>query len=142
MIALDSSLLIYAHRSSVPEHRAAMRAIEQAAAGPNGWGIPFPCVAEFWAVVTHPASSGRPSKPSEAEAFLDNLVAAGAKILYSRAGAMARLCKLAVRLDVQGARIFDLQIGLTCREAGVQEIWSHDQNFIAVPGLVVSDPLN
>ena len=113
MIALDTNLLIYAHRSSVPEHRAAIRAIEQAAAGANGWAIPFPCVAEFWAVVTHPASSGRPSKPREAEAFLENLAAAGAKILYPRAGVMARLCKLAVRLDVQGARIFDLQIGLT-----------------------------
>jgi uncharacterized protein len=142
MIALDTNLLIYAHRSSVPEHRAAMRAIEQAAADPDGWGIPFPCVAEFWAVVTHPASSGRPSKPREAEAFLKSLVAAGAKILYSREGAMARLSTLAVRLDVQGPRIFDLQIGLACQEAGAREIWSHDRNFIAVPGLLVTDPLN
>lgn len=141
MIALDTNILIYAHRAAVPEHRAAVRAIELAADGPLGWAIPFPCIAEFWAVVTHPAASGRPSKPREAEGFLDNLVAAGAKILYPRSGAMARLCKLAVRLDVQGARFFDLQIGLTCQEAGAREIWSHDHNFIAVPGLVVNDPL-
>ncbi len=141
MIALDTNILIYAHRSAVPEHRAAMRAIEQAAAAPAGWGIAFPCIAEFWAVVTHPASSGRPSRPREAQAFLDNLVAAGAKILYPRNGAMARLCKLAAQLDVQGARIFDLQIALTCLEAGAREIWSHDGNFIAVPGLAVVDPL-
>jgi len=31
MIALDSNILIYAHRSGVPEHRAAMRAIEDVA---------------------------------------------------------------------------------------------------------------
>jgi predicted nucleic acid-binding protein len=142
MIALDTNLLIYAHRSSVPEHRAAIRAIEQAAAGANGWAVPFPCIAEFWAVVTHPASLGRPSTPRETERFLDNLVAAGAKILYPRTGAMARLSKLAVRLDVQGARIFDLQIGLICQEAGATEIWSHDRNFIAVPGLVVNYPLD
>ncbi len=141
MIALDTNLLIYAHRSSVPEHRAAMRAIEQAAKNANGWAIPFPCVAEFWAVVTHPASLGRPSKPREAQAILDSQSAAGAKILYPHGVAMARLCKLAERLDVQGARIFDLQIGLTCQEAGAREIWSHDQNFIAIPGLVVNDPL-
>ena len=141
MIALDTNLLIYAHRSSVPEHRAAMRAIEQAAAGTDGWAIPFPCIAEFWAVVTHPASAGRPSKPREAEAFIESLTVAGAKILYTRAGAATRLAKLAVRLDVQGARIFDLQIGLTCQEAGAGEIWSHDQNFIAIPGLILRDPL-
>jgi hypothetical protein len=100
MIALDTNLLIYAHRSAVPEHRTAMRAIERAAANPTGWCIAFPCVAEFWAVVTHPASSGRPSRPREAQAFLDRLVDAGTKILYPRNGAIARLCKLAVQLDV------------------------------------------
>ena len=142
MIALDSNILIYAHRSGVPEHRAAMRAIEDVAGHEGGWGIAFPCIAEFWAVVTHPASSGRPSKPHEADSFLDNLAAAGAKILYPRTGAMARLTKLAVRLDVRGPRIFDLQIGMTCQEAGAREIWSHDHNFIAVPGLVVNDPLD
>jgi predicted nucleic acid-binding protein len=142
MIALDSNILIYAHRSGVLEHRAAMRAIEDVAGRAGGWGVAFPCIAEFWAVVTHPASSGRPSRPREAESFLDNLVAAGAKILYPRTGAMARLSKLAVRLDVRGPRIFDLQIGLTCQEAGAREIWSHDHNFIGVPGLVVNDPLD
>jgi predicted nucleic acid-binding protein len=141
MIALDTNILIYAHRSSVPQHRAAMRAIEEVAGGIRGWGIPFPCIAEFWAVVTHPASSGRPSRPREAQMFLENLVDAGAKVLYPRNGTMARLSKLAVELNVRGARIFDLQIGLTCQEAGAREIWSHDRSFIAVPGMVINDPL-
>lgn len=142
MIALDSNILIYAHRSGVPEHRAAIRAIEDVAGHAGGWGIAFPCIAEFWAVVTHPASSGRPSTPHEAQSFLDNLVAAGAKILYPRTGAVARLSKLAVRLEVRGPRIFDLLIGLTCQEDGAREIWSHDRNFVTVPGLVVNDPLD
>ena len=141
MIALDTNILVYAHRAGVPEHGAAKRLIEEVAESSGGWCIPFPCVAEFWAVVTHPASTGRPSRPREARQFLDNLVAAGAKILYPRTGAMDRLVELAVRLDVQGARIFDLQIGLICQDSGAREIWSHDRNFIAVPGLVVTDPL-
>jgi len=141
MIALDTNILVYAHRSGVPEHRAAMRSIEELAGSTGDWCIPFPCVAEFWAVVTHPASTGRPSRPREVRQFLDNLIAAGAKILYPRNGAMERLTELAIRLDVQGARIFDLQIGLICHDAGTREIWSHDRNFIAVPGLVVTDPL-
>lgn len=141
MIALDTNILVYAHRAGVPEHRAAKRSIEELAGSAGGWGIPLSCVAEFWAVVTHPASAGRPSRPREARQFLDNLVVAGAKILYPRTGAMELLLEMAVQLDVQGARIFDLQIGLICQDAGAREIWSHDRNFIAVPGLVVSDPL-
>lgn len=54
---------------------------------------------------------------------------------------MERFFELAVRLDVQRARVFDLQIGVLCQEAGARELWSHDRNFIAVPGLVVKDPL-
>jgi len=142
MIALDTNLLIYAHRARVPEHRPAMTAIEQAAGNAGGWSIAYPCIAEFWAVVTHPASAGRPSRPEEAQNFLNNLVAAGAQILYPRPGAMARILNLAVQLDVRGPRIFDLQIGLTCQEAGVRTIWSHDHNFVAVPRLAVHDPLD
>ena len=141
MIALDTNILVYAHRAGVPEHGAAKRSIEDVARRPGGWCIPFPCIGEFWAVVTHPASTGRPSRPREARQFLNNLVAAGAKILYPRNGAMERLVELAVRLDVQGPRIFDLQIGLICQDAGAREIRSHDRNFIAVPGLAVNDPL-
>jgi predicted nucleic acid-binding protein len=141
MIALDTNILVYAHRAGVPEHRAAKRSIEEAVESAGGWCIPFPCVVEYWAVVTHPTSTGRPSRPREARQFVNNLVAAGAKILYSRTGATERFFELAVRLGVQGARVFDLQIGLLCQDAGGRDIWSHDRNFIAVPGLVVKDPL-
>jgi len=141
MIALDTNILIYAPLAGVHEQYGVQRSVEEAAGSSGGWCIPLPCVAEFWAVVTHPASTGRPSRPREARQFLDNLLAAGARILYPRTGATERLVELAVRLDVQGARIFDLQIGLICQDAGAREIWSHDRNFIAVPGLVVNDPL-
>jgi predicted nucleic acid-binding protein len=125
MIALDTNILIYAHRTGgVPEHRAAKRLIEELAESTGGWCIPFPCVAEFWAVVTHPAFTGRPSRPREARQFLNNLVTAGAKILYPRMGAMEHLAELAVRLDVQGARIFDLQIGLICQDSGALDLES------------------
>lgn len=33
------------------------------------------------------------------------------------------------------------QIGLICREAGATELWTHDRDFVALPGLKVFDPL-
>ena len=64
MIAVDTNLLVYAHRSGLPEHRQAQRAVEKACGNPTGWAIPVFCAAEFWAVVTHrfrlpPAIAGR-----------------------------------------------------------------------------------
>jgi predicted nucleic acid-binding protein len=61
MIAVDTNLLVYAHRARTREHAAARRAIERAAAHAAGWGLPLPVLAEFWAVVTHPSAAGRPS---------------------------------------------------------------------------------
>lgn len=48
MIAVDTNLLVYAHRSAVPEHARARRAIENAVDDPHGWGISIANVAEFW----------------------------------------------------------------------------------------------
>lgn len=134
MIALDTNLLVYAHRSATPEHKNARALIERAAAA-GGWGIAAPVVAEFWGVVTHPAASGRPSKPSEARRFLEALADAGAEVWSPGTGFGLRLAQMAGDLDVRGNRILDLQIALCSFEGGARELWSHDARFVTVPGL-------
>jgi toxin-antitoxin system PIN domain toxin len=142
MIALDTNLLVYAHRASVPEHRAARRAIEAAAGDSRGWGITLPSIAEFWSIVTHPSSAGGPSTPQQAQAFLGALTReAGSRVWLAPEGSPERLLHLAAALRVQGPRIFDLQIALTAFENGATEIWTHDRGFLALPGLLVRDPL-
>ena len=142
MIAIDTSLLVYAHRAGSDEHGAARRAIERAAGAREGWGVALGSVTEFWSVVTHPRMPGRPSTPEEAAAFLDVLVReAGAAVWSPGEGFESRLVPLASRMGVRGARIFDLQIGLTALEGGAREIWTHDGGFVPVPGLRVRDPL-
>ena len=117
------------------------RAIEKACGKPKGWAIPVFCAAEFWAVVTHPSGSPRPSQAEEARGFLAELSAAGAKVLYPRDGFMERLAQLATDLKIQGPRIFDLQIALVSFEGGASEIWTHDRRFVSLPGLPARDPL-
>ncbi len=142
MIALDTNLLIYAHRGGVPESPAARRAIHKASNDARGWGIALPCIAEFWSVVTHPASVGGPSTARQARDFLRALlVEAGAQLWLPREGFWERLVQAAADLRVQGSRIFDLQIALTAFENGASEIWTHDLNFAAFPGMLVHDPL-
>ena len=140
MIAIDTNLLVYAHRARVPEHRAARRAIEQAAAS-DGWGIAAPSVPEFWAVVTHPEAAGRPSSPAQASGFIRALTAAGAEIWLPGPGFADRLLQVAGDLGVSGPRVFDLQIALVAFEGGATELWTHDKAFVKIPGLAVRDPL-
>jgi hypothetical protein len=142
VIAVDTNLLVYAHRAGCPEHQAARRAIEEAATDAGGWGIPSPCVFEFWSVVTHPSSIGGGSSPASARGFIESLIeTAGATILPPPPALAPRCLQIAEQLDVRGPRIFDLQISLTALDAGVTEIWTHDSGFIGLPGLKVLDPL-
>jgi toxin-antitoxin system PIN domain toxin len=142
VIAIDTNLLVYAHRSAVPEHGGARRAIESAAADGRGWGTTVANVAEFWSVVTHPAASGRPSRPREAAAFLGALTRDLAMQLWlPGAGFGERLMRTAQDLEVAGARVFDVQVGLVALENGAQEIWTHDSSFVRLRGLRVRDPL-
>jgi hypothetical protein len=141
VIAVDTNLLIYAHRRAAPEHLAARRAIQRAAASELGWGIALGCLTEFWSIVTHPAV-GRPSTSAEAFAYLSALFRSGGAALWlPAAGFERRLLHQAVQLDVRGPRVFDLQIALTAIDNGAREIWTHDQGFLTVPGLTVHDPL-
>ena len=142
LIAVDTNILVYAHRAALPEHGAARRAVERASRDPRGWGIPLPCLAEFWSVVTHPESRGRPTRAGQARRFLEALmVDGGAAVWMPKEGFVERLLQMAAALRVQGVRIFDLQIGLTAFDNGAAEIWTHDRRFATFPGLRVHDPL-
>ncbi len=108
----------------------------------RGWGIPLPCIAEFWSVVTHPASSGGPSSARSVSEFLKELIqSAGGIIWLPREAFWEHLVRAAADLRVQGARIFDLQIALTAFQNGATEIWTHDAGFVSLPGLTLHDPL-
>ncbi len=142
MIAVDTNLLVYAHRATVPEHPSAQAALERASRDRRGWGTTASCVAEFWSVVTHARAAGRPSKPDEARRFLRSLVDEGGLELWSPGpGFGARLLQMAAELEISGPRIFDLQIALTAFDSGATEIWSHDRSFASFPGLRTRDPL-
>jgi len=54
LIAVDTNILVYAHREDSPFHDAAFERIAELAEGPATWSIPWPCVHEFLAIVTHP----------------------------------------------------------------------------------------
>lgn len=142
MLALDTNLLVCAHRAGSSWHQAAGRALFRASRSPGGWGIAFPVVGEFWKIVTHSKCEGGPSSPEEAANFLYGLFDAGAVCWHPGPGTHHRLLEEAVARKVGGTGIFDLQIALICREHGARQIWSQDRQFPAIPGLAVVNPLD
>ena len=54
MIAVDTNILVYAHRRDSAFHERARDCVKSLAEGPNGWAIPWQCVHEFLSIVTSP----------------------------------------------------------------------------------------
>ena len=141
MIALDTNLLVYAHLLHTPEHHLAQQAIERAVAL-NRCGIAYPSLCEFWSVVTTVRPGKTASSLQQAKSFIELLIQDGPlKIWYPTIGFHQRLMEAAQRFEVHGVKIFDLQIALLVLENKATEIWSHDRNFMVLPGLRVHDPL-
>jgi predicted nucleic acid-binding protein len=55
LIAVDTNVLVYAHRIESEFCQPAAAAIRRLPESPEQWAIPWPCLHEFLAVVTHPA---------------------------------------------------------------------------------------
>ena len=54
MIAVDTNLLVYAHRAESEWHDRADACLRELAEGRAPWAIPWPCIHEFLAISTHP----------------------------------------------------------------------------------------
>jgi toxin-antitoxin system PIN domain toxin len=142
MIAVDTNVLIYAHREDSEFHAAAMESVEWLRRHPAPWAIPWPCVHEFIAIATHPGIYRPASTLAEALGFLDALLASRPLQLLSESpGYFEKLREIAVAARLKGARVHDARIAALCMHHGVRELWSADRDFSAFPQLTVRNPL-
>ncbi len=142
MIAVDSNLLIYAHKQGSPFHGAAARVIDSLRHQPAPWAIPWPCVHEFIGIATHPDIYKPASTLSEALGFVDALLASPPlHLLTESPGYLEKLREISTAAKLKGPRIHDARIVALCLHHGVRELWSADRDFSAFPQLTVRNPL-
>lgn len=142
MIAVDTNVLVYAHREDSPFHEAARARLTTLAEGAALWAIAWPCVHEFLAIVTHPRIY-RPPTPlaaalDQVDAWLES---PSLRLLAEPAAHWPTLKDMLRRGRVAGPRVHDARIVAICREHGVRELWSADRDFSRFSGLAVSNPL-
>jgi uncharacterized protein len=65
VIAVDTNILVYAHREDSPFHDLAFQCAELAE-GLANWAIPWPCLHEFLAIATHPRIYAPPTPIAQA----------------------------------------------------------------------------
>jgi toxin-antitoxin system PIN domain toxin len=142
MIALDTNLLVYAHRRDSTFHTAAKKLLADLAAGKAAWAIAWPCLHEFYSVVTHPRVFSPPSTPDEALNQIDIWLESPTLHLLSEDHTYwPRLRELIASARVQGPMVHDTRIAALCLNHGVRELWSADRNFSRFPALRTRNPL-
>jgi hypothetical protein len=142
VIAVDTNILVYAHREDSPFHAVASRRVRDLAEGRLPWAIPWPCVHEFLGVVTHPRVYQPPTPLSLALATVDGWLEAPTLLMLAETDDYwPHLRSLVTAGKIAGPRMHDARIAALCRLHGVRELWSADRDFSRFADVKVVNPL-
>lgn len=142
MIAVDTNILVYAHREDSPWHVPADGRLTELAESGQPWGIPWPCIHEFLAITTHPRIYKPPTPLQDALTQVENWLASPSLVvLGERTGYWEVLKRTAVAGQISGPRFHDARIAAICSNNGVQVLWSADRDFSRFTDLRTQNPL-
>jgi toxin-antitoxin system PIN domain toxin len=142
LIACDTNLLVYSSRGDSPWHARALAALTALAEGAEDWGVPWPCVHEFLAVVTSPRIFQRPTPMSQAlAAFAAWRRSPVLRLLAEAPGYDAALERTLAESRAAGPLVHDAHIAALCHLHGVRELWTADRDFSRFPSLRCRNPL-
>ncbi|MEO8808703.1 MAG: TA system VapC family ribonuclease toxin [Rhodanobacter sp.] len=144
MIAVDTNIMVYAHRPDfVEQHEQARLAMATLIRGRRPWAIPWPCVHEFVGNVTNRRIYQSPTPLTMAlEAMSIWLSSEYVQVLHESDGHFMTLTELCIDGDVTGSQIHDARIAAICIDHGVSQLWSADRDFLRYRSrLSVRNPL-
>jgi toxin-antitoxin system PIN domain toxin len=142
VIAVDTNILVYAHREDSPFHELALSRIAELAEGLAAWAIPWPCLHEFLAIVTHPRIYAPPTPLPRALDQVDAWLESPSLVLIAETAAhWSTLTELLSAGRIAGPQVHDGRVAALCRQHGVRELWSADRDFSRFGGITLTNPL-
>lgn len=142
MIAVDTNILVYAHREEATWHGAAYACVQSLAEDVSPWAIPWACLHEFLAIVTHPKIFNPPTPLHKAMEQVKVWLESPSVVLINEDGTYwEEFTGILKRGDISGPRVHDARIAAICLIHHVKELWSADRDFSRFPALSVRNPL-
>ncbi len=142
MIAVDTNLLVYAHRKDAAWHEIAYKCIKQVAEDNIPWGVPWPCIHEFLAIVTHPRIYAPPTPLQKAVDQVEAWLESPSLVLLSETSEhWPQLRALVSKGRITGPMVHDARVAAICIQHGVREIWTADRDFGRFKGIRTHNPL-
>ena len=142
MIAVDTNILVYAHREDAPFHQPAFRCIAGLAESRTPWSIPWPCLHEFIAITTHPKIYAPPSPLAAAVAQVEAWLESPSLVLLSEERDYWSILKRIISASkVSGPLVHDARIAALCLSHGIKELLTADRDFGRFRDLKTRNPL-
>jgi toxin-antitoxin system PIN domain toxin len=142
VIAVDTNILVAAHRRDANRHELASAAVRRLAEAPTSWAIPWSCVHEFLGVVTHPRIFRTPTTVGAALLQVETWLASPSlAVLAERFDHWSHLRSAIEEGDARGPRVHDARVAATCLAHGVTVLWTADRDFGRFPRLRTHNPL-
>jgi uncharacterized protein len=142
MIAVDTSILVYAHREDSPFHVQAFRCIAELAESRASWSIPWPCLHEFMAITTHPKIFSPPSPLAAAVAQVEAWLESPSLVLLSEERDHWSILQRIINASkATGPLVHDARIAALCLSHGIKELLTADRDFGRFRDLKTRNPL-
>jgi uncharacterized protein len=142
LIAVDTNILVYAHRRDSQWHDHASACVRELAEGTASWAVPWPCLHEFLAIVTHERIFSPPTPlPRALEQVVAWLESPTLVVLAETDGYWGVLAGVLERARATGPRVHDGRIAALCLHHGVRELLSADRDFTRFSDLKTRNPL-
>jgi toxin-antitoxin system PIN domain toxin len=141
MIAVDTNVLVYAHREDSPNYLIANKIITQLAESTQTWAITSPSLHEFLAIVTH-SKIYKPATPLSLALEQINcwLESPSLVVLHESIGYWRTFQTLVSQSKTTGAQIHDARIAALCLHHGVKELLTADRDFLKFTSLKTRNP--
>ncbi|MEJ0097431.1 MAG: PIN domain-containing protein [Bauldia sp.] len=134
VIAVDSNILIYAHRAESPFHGVAADRVSALGSSGLPWAIPWPCVHECLSIITNRRVFVPPTPFEEGLEFLRAVMESPTLQLLSETDRHWDELRSQVRIGrATGGLVHDARIAAICLQHGVSELWSADRDFSRFP---------
>jgi len=140
--AIDTNILVYAHRAESEWHSPALAAVAELAESAREWAIPWPCLHEFLAIVTHPRIFRTPTPLELAIGQIDAWLESPSLVVLSENDQyFESFREIVMAARVTGARVHDARVAALCLSHGIHEMWSADPDFSMFRQLKLRNPL-
>ena len=144
MIAVDTNILVYAHRRESQVYDQARSIMARLAEGDRIWAIPWPCCYEFLSMATnrriwkdqatHPQAAWQQFRAWTASPTLE--------MIGETDGFANILGELVQRPRVRGGIVHDARIAALCVAHGVDVLLTRDRDFSLFPELRTENPFH